>query len=82
MLFYVFIAAAILVGLIIFIDLMSDQVIPLTCPACFAGWSEDFFGQPEAWYLGEGDGRVRCRTCHARFKEHPDGTLHRDPDTR
>lgn len=79
MLFYVFVIAATLVVLIILIDLMPDM--PLTCPACFAGWSEDLFGQPQAWYIGEGDGRVRCRTCHARFKEHPDGTLHRDPDT-
>jgi hypothetical protein len=76
---YVFIIAAILVGLIIVIDLMPDM--PLSCPACFAGWSEDLFGQPQPWYIREHHERVRCRTCHARFKEHPDGTLHRDPDT-
>jgi hypothetical protein len=78
---YVFILAAIVVGLIIVLDLMPDEIMPLSCPACFAGWSEDVFGRPRSWYIRERHGRASCRMCHARFKEHPDGTLHRDHDT-
>jgi hypothetical protein len=78
---YLFILAVILVGLVIVLDLMPDEIMPLSCPACFAGGSKDVFGRPRSWYIRERHGRARCRTCQARFKEHPDGTLHRDHDT-
>ncbi|HEX3474426.1 MAG TPA: hypothetical protein VHT91_05260 [Kofleriaceae bacterium] len=81
MLIYIFLVAALLVGLVIVLDLMPDDIMPLSCPACSAGWSEDVVGRPRPWYVRERHGRTRCRTCHARFKEHPDGTLHPDRDT-
>ena len=78
---YVFIIVAILVGLVILIDQMPDKLMPLSCPTCYAGWSEDILGRPQPWYVRERHGRARCRMCHARFKEHPDGTLRPDRDT-
>ena len=81
MLTYVFILVAILVVLVILIDMMPDDVMPLSCPACSAGWSEDVVGRPQPWYIRERPGRARCRMCRVRFKEHPDGTLHPDRDT-
>ena len=80
MLTFVVLVAAILLGLVIVIRLIPDDVMPLSCPSCYAGWGEDLIGRFRPWYIRRGNGRVRCRVCHTRFKEHPDGTLHRDPD--
>jgi len=70
-----FIIATIIVGLVIAIGIMGDMVVPWTCPACFRGSDEDFFGRYQPWYVVERGGRVRCRECGARFEERADGTL-------
>jgi hypothetical protein len=70
-----FIIAAIIVGLVIAIGMMSDLVMPWTCPACFYSGDENLAGRHREWYVVERDGRVRCRECGARFMERADGTL-------
>jgi len=77
---YLFIAAAIIVFLMIALSMFDDRVMPWACPSCFEGSDEDALGQRRTWYLAHRDGRVRCRWCRERFKEHPNGSLVRDHD--
>jgi hypothetical protein len=70
-----FIIASIILGLVIAFGMMDDRVMPWTCPACFAGPDEDLLGRYRWWYVVERSGRVRCRTCSAKFEERADGTL-------
>ena len=70
-----FIIAAIIVGVVIAFGMMDDHVMPWSCPACYRGSDEDLLGRHRRWYIVERGGRVRCRTCSARFEERADGTL-------
>ena len=65
------IAAAITVAMVLF-GMMDDSVMPMACPACHHDGSRTV-----AWYAATDRG-VRCRSCKAKFKEHPNGSLVRD----
>ena len=70
-----FIIAAIIVGVVIWLGVIGDQPMPWTCPACFYSGDDDVIGRPRTWFVVQHDGRVRCRECGARFQERADGTL-------
>jgi hypothetical protein len=70
-----FIIVATIVVLVILVDLMGDNPMPWTCPACFYPGDEDMVGRSRSWFVVQRDRRVRCRRCGARFQERADGTL-------
>lgn len=80
MLTYLLILGAIAVVLLVVLGMVDSNVMPLACPKCYAGPDEDIFDRPRSWYEVARSGRVRCRTCHRWFKEHPDGSLVEDPN--
>jgi hypothetical protein len=77
---FLFIVAAIIVGLVVFFGMLDAEVMPLSCPACHAGADANIAGVRRPWYVVERSGRVRCRACYARFRESPDGTLAEERD--
>jgi hypothetical protein len=70
-----FILAAIAFVAIVFFSMQDDRVMPFACPACSY---DGQIGPPRiTWYSARGSS-VRCRSCSADFREHPDGSLVRD----
>jgi transcription elongation factor Elf1 len=68
------ITAAIVVAMVLF-GSMDELTMPFACPSCH----HDSGQVP--WYRAvDREGRVRCANCGAIFKEHPNGSLVRDPD--
>jgi hypothetical protein len=60
---------------------LDAQVMPLSCPRCYEGGDTDLADAPRSWYVVVSNERVRCRHCHTRFKEHPNGSLVEDRDS-
>lgn len=73
---FLFLAGAVIMLFLVFVGMVDAEVMPFCCPACFADGDERI-----RWYrVVDRAGRVRCRSCGARFKEHPDGSLVADRD--
>lgn len=72
-----FLIAAIVMGAIVFFDMLGTDAMPLACPSCYYDGDEDLGGTHRPWY-SRGAGGVHCRTCHTAFREHPNGSLVED----
>jgi hypothetical protein len=68
------IAAAVTVAMVVF-GMMDEYAMPYACPVC-----HDSGTQTTPWYrVVDREGNVRCRNCSSYFREHPNGSLVRDP---
>jgi hypothetical protein len=75
-----FLVASVIMLFVVIFGMMDDHVMPFGCPACYYDGDHDLADQPRPWYRPIGEGRVYCRYCHKRFKEHPNGSLVEDRD--
>jgi hypothetical protein len=75
-----FYVAAIVMFFVVVFGMMDDHVMPFGCPACYYDGDHDLADQPRPWYRRHHAGGVYCRSCHTRFKEHPNGALVEDRD--
>lgn len=74
MLTWLFLLASALVVAMVMFGMMDEHVMPLACPACHYDGT-----RATTWYRRvDSEGGVRCRSCKASFKEHPNGTLVRE----
>jgi hypothetical protein len=64
---------------------LSSLGMPSKCPRCGNVdeniSSESVVSSYNLWYRSAPDGTYRCRYCHTRFRDHPNGTLIEDRDT-
>jgi len=75
---WLFILAAIGVCAMVMLGSMDAQVMPFGCPACHHGGESSVVGPGIPWWKQMGSDVVRCRSCGAMFREHPNGTLVRE----
>ena len=74
----VLVLAAVAVVALVMFGMLDPGMMPLSCPKCFSGGSDDVMDQHQSWYASHKAGRVYCRSCHTWFREHPDGSLVED----
>lgn len=72
-----FFVGAFVMAAIIYFGMLDTHAMPFSCPSCYYDGDEDLAGEHRPWYRAR-EGRVLCRSCHAAFREHPNGSLVED----